>query len=80
MLYTVTYVHIVYAYMGRPPRGLGGGRPPRGLGAPVGGAPALLWATGAAAAVGPGGTGGSPNRQYKAPTDYTKPQKDYTKI
>ena len=29
-------------------------------------------------AVGPGG-GASPKRLYKAPTDYTKPQKDYTK-
>ena len=45
-----------------------------------GGAPALPWAT-AAAAVGPGGGGGepqkniqSPNRQYKTPTDFTKPR------
>ena len=40
----------------------------------------LLWSPGlAATAVGPGGEGGSPKRPYKAPTDNTKPQKDYTK-
>ena len=42
----------------------------------AGGPPAPRWATGAAA-VGPGG--GRPKRLYKAPTDYAKPQKEYTK-
>ena len=63
---------------GGPPRGLGGGPPAEGPGA----APA--------AAVGPGGEGGregkprqtiqSPNRLYKATTDYTKPPKDYRNL
>ena len=66
---------------GSPPRGLGGqGRSPRGLGGP----PAPPWAT-AAVAVGPGVEGGDIlgwghiRILYKAPTGYTKLQKDYTK-
>ena len=46
---------------------------------------AIRWSF-SAGCVGWGGRGGkpqktsqSPNRQYKAPTDNTKPQKDYTK-
>ena len=56
-------------------------------GGPAGGPPAPPWAT--AAALGPGGEGGKGGGDrlwwgririlHKAPTDYTKPQKDYTK-
>ena len=49
------------------------------VGAPAegpGGPPAPPWAT---AAVGPRGEGGKPQKIIQTPTDYTKPQKDYTK-
>ena len=80
---------LLFSLLPPPPSvGLGpGGTPAEG---PWEGAPAPPWAT--AAAVGPREGGGDrlewghPKRLYKAPTDYTKPQKileeaptDYTK-